>query len=137
MLESVGFEEVDLTDAVAAAEGVHAPELASAASERDRERSLDVERAPAELASAEQQVGDVAAELASLDGRIARVARRRERLDVELAELRAQLQGVERRIRAALEERRTRERECDRKRRASAGAERVAEPARERLDRLS
>ncbi|MCY7325807.1 MAG: hypothetical protein LH605_06725 [Microbacteriaceae bacterium] len=60
---------------MATAEGVPGLELASAASERGRERSRDLEPAPAELAG------------------------------VELTELRDELQGVEHDIRAALEER--------------------------------
>lgn len=150
-LESVGFEEVDLRDAVAAPEDAAAdaggrgsqstttssPARKPERSVREVERQRDLERARRELDGAEQRVGDAAAELASLDGRIARAARRRELLDVELTELRDQLHGVERDIGAAVEERRTLERERDRVRRASAEAEGVAERARARLDRMS
>jgi chromosome segregation ATPase len=150
-LESVGLEEVDLRDAVAAPEDAVAdaeehgsrPIRTSSRArdperpERELERQRDLERARRELEGAEQRVGDQAAELASFEGRIARTARRRELLDVELTELRDQLHGVERDIGAAVEERRTLDRERDRVRHASAEAERVAERARARLDRIS
>lgn len=163
-MQSVGFDQVELTDAVAVPEDEPAEsdrtrpatrggtagrsttrsraagtEQAERVREREREleRQRDLERARRELDNAGQRVSDVAAELAFLDGRIARTARRRELLDVDLAELREQLQGVERDIGAAVEERRTLERERDRVRRASLEAERVAERAQARLDRLS
>jgi len=135
-LESVGFEEVDLADAVAAPEGVQAPAPAAAASDRDGASTRDLARARTELDSAKQHVDGVAAELASLDGRIAHTVDRRERLEEEVTELRAQLERVDRDIRVASEEHRTLERERDQVRRASAEAERVAERARARLGRL-
>jgi polyhydroxyalkanoate synthesis regulator phasin len=152
-LESLGFEPVDLADAVAVPDEDGAPAVATAGNRRGStaptlapvrniadERAKRAERARAEaqraVDDAEQQVEAADAELDDLEERAGALEDKREEHAAELDELQAAIDAVEREVAKLDRDARALERERGRVDRLAQQARRRAEAARERLRRL-
>ncbi|WP_150308496.1 hypothetical protein [Planctomonas psychrotolerans] len=147
-LESIGFEPVDLVDAVAApGEGAPAatrsggrtPKLAPVPDIAD-ERAKRAERARAEaqraVDEADRLVEAADAEIEDLEDRASALEERRDAYATELDELQSAIDAVELKLAALDRDARAIERERGRSDRLAQQARRRAEAARERLRRV-
>lgn len=151
-LSSVGFDPVDLSDAVAA------PDLAPVAGRWEARHSRsdehpgsrdgkgmapaktpkrEVEKARRELEDAEGRAEDAAAELDALSRRIDVLARKRETLTAELDALKSTASGLEAELRVLDREASGLGRQRSESSRAAAQAKRAVARAADRLDELT
>lgn len=140
-LEAVGFEAVDLTDAVAASGGADA-----AGSTSTRRRALhavddaDDDRVVRAVRDAEQKAEatarDAADTLEAAEARVAELRTRRAELAVELDDLEDELVATRKALSATERETRAADRERDAAERAAERALATLEKARERRQRL-
>ncbi len=126
-LEAVGFEDVDLTDAVAAPDAsmVSAPR---AESRKAPVRDLAAVRAAKE---AEKRADEADAEVKRLDRRIEQVEDGRDRLETKLAELEDHVRAIEEEIRDADRDARGLHRDRDKAKRSAEDLRSEAERLRE------
>ena len=124
-LEAVGFEDVDLTDAVAAPEAsmISAPR---AEAKKAPVRDLAAVRAAKE---AEKRADEADAEVKRIDRRIEQIEDGRDRLEAKLAELEEHVRAIEEEIRDADRDARALHRDRDK-------AERTAQDLRSEAERL-
>ena len=124
-LESVGFEEVDLTDAVAA------PDASMVSTPRPESRKAPVRDLAAVRAAkeAEKRADEADAEVKRIDRRIEQVEDGRDRLETKLAELEEHVRAIEEEIRDAGRDARALHRDRDK-------AERSAQDLRSEAQRL-
>ena len=124
-LEAVGFEEVDLTDAVAA------PDASMVSPARPQARTAPVRDLAAVRAAkeAEKRADEADAEVKRLDRRIEQVEDGRDRLEAKLAELESQVRAIEDEIGDADRDARALHRDRDK-------AERTAQDLRSEAERL-
>lgn len=140
-LATVGFDPVDLTDAVAAPgaprPSAKAPGIPdSSAAEEDGDARRELADAKQEAKDAERLVAGATAELAEVDARVSAAHQERARLSAELSDLEERLRVIEDELADADREERSLGRERDRAARVLATAVRDAEQAITRVNRL-
>lgn len=137
-LASVGFESVDLSDAVAAADPAAADPAARAPAppEPDDSAARELAAAQQKVDEAERREREAETELEQIDDRIESAERRREQLAAELDELKAQVDELENDIAAIDRDSRSLDRHRDKVERSADQARRDAARSREQLTRL-